>query len=138
MRGIEAAESTLRSAVEFHHPSLVMACSFQKEESVLIDMLMRVEPAARVFTIDTGVLFPETYAVWREIEQRYGVGVEVQDAGTGNGHPWTAESCCGQRKVEALDRALDGVEAWITGIRREQSPTRADATKLDYDDARGV
>ena len=50
-----------------------MACSFQKEESVLIDMLMRIEPSARVFTIDTGVLFPETYEVWREVEERYGL-----------------------------------------------------------------
>jgi phosphoadenosine phosphosulfate reductase len=140
MRGLEegSAQEVLAYAVERHHPRLVLACSFQKEESVLIDMLMKIEPAARVFTIDTGVLFPETYAVWREIEQRYGLGVEVQDAGTANGHPWTAESCCGQRKVEALNRALEGVEAWITGIRREQSPTRAEAPKLDRDDARGV
>jgi phosphoadenosine phosphosulfate reductase len=140
MRGLEegSAQEVLAYAVERHHPRLVLACSFQKEESVLIDMLMKIEPTARVFTIDTGVLFPETYAVWREIEQRYGLGVEVQDAGTANGHPWTAESCCGQRKVEALNRALEGVEAWITGIRREQSPTRAEAPKLDRDDARGV
>src|ERR671915_2291199 len=103
MRGIgEDAESTLQLAVERHHPRLVLACSFQKEESVLIDMLMRIEPSARVFTIDTGVLFPETYEVWRKVEQRYGLGVEVQDAGTGNGHPWTASSCCGERKVQAL------------------------------------
>jgi phosphoadenosine phosphosulfate reductase len=140
MRGLEehSAQEVLAYAVERHHPKLVLACSFQKEESVLIDMLMAVEPQARVFTIDTGVLFPETYEVWRKVEQRYGLGVEVQDAGTGNGQPWTASRCCGERKVEALDRALDGVEAWITGIRREQSPTRADAPKLDWDEARGV
>jgi phosphoadenosine phosphosulfate reductase len=140
MRGLEelSAQEVLAYAIEEHHPRLVLACSFQKEESVLIDMLMKIEPSARVFTIDTGVLFPETYEVWRKVEQRYGLGVEVQDAGTGNGHPWTRESCCGQRKVEALDRALEGVEAWITGIRREQSPTRAEAPKLDRDEARGV
>ena len=74
MRGVDtAAEETLRLAIERHHPSLVMACSFQKEESVLIDMLMRIEPTARVFTIDTGVLFPETYEVWRKVEDRYGL-----------------------------------------------------------------
>jgi phosphoadenosine phosphosulfate reductase len=140
MRGLEEqpAQEVLAYAVERHHPKLILACSFQKEESVLIDMLMRIEPSARVFTIDTGVLFPETYEVWRKVEQRYGLGVEVQDAGTGNGHPWTAANCCGERKVEALNRALDGVEAWITGIRREQSPTRADAPKLHRDEARGV
>ena len=61
MRGLiedATAEEVLAVAVERHHPNLVLACSFQKEESVLIDMLMRIEPNARVFTIDTGVLFP--------------------------------------------------------------------------------
>ena len=140
MRGLEdlPPQEVLAEAVERHHPKLILACSFQKEESVLIDMLMQIEPDARVFTIDTGVLFPETYEVWRKVERRYGLGVEVQDATTGNGHPWTASSCCGERKVDALDRALGGVEAWITGIRREQSPTRADAPKLERDEKRGV
>src|SRR5918992_4527422 len=137
MRGIgEDAESTLQLAVERHHPELVMACSFQKEESVLIDMLMRIEPAARVFTIDTGVLFPETYETWRRIEDRYGLKVEVIDAFPPNGTPWSASNCCGARKVEALERALEGTSAWITGIRREQSPTRADADEVEWDPAR--
>ena len=108
-------------AVERHHPNLVLACSFQKEESVLIDMLMGIEPSARVFTIDTGVLFPETYETWRKIEDRYGLHVEVLDATPPNGTPWSAGNCCGQRKVDALDRALADTDAWITGIRREQS-----------------
>jgi phosphoadenosine phosphosulfate reductase len=129
-----APEAVLAQAVEQHHPKLVMACSFQKEESVLIDMLMRIEPSARVFTIDTGVLFPETYEVWRAVEGRYGLTVEVQDA-TGT---WSAERCCGERKVAALARALDGAEAWITGIRREQAPTRARAEQIEWDAGRGV
>ena len=124
------AEELVAVAVEHHHPNLVLACSFQKEESVLIDMLMSSEPAARVFTIDTGVLFPETYETWRKIEDRYGVHVEVLDATPPNGTPWSASNCCGQRKVDALDRALVGTTGWITGIRREQSPTRADAEKV--------
>jgi phosphoadenosine phosphosulfate reductase len=131
------AQEVLQIAVERYHPQLVMACSFQKEESVLIDMLMRIEPDARVFTIDTGVLFPQTYEVWRKVEQRYGLHVEVQDA-TSSGGAWSADNCCGRRKVDALERAIAGSEAWITGIRREQSPTRADSPKLDWDDARGV
>jgi phosphoadenosine phosphosulfate reductase len=135
---VEEAQATLRTAVEGHHPRLVMACSFQKEESVLIDMLMAVEPSARVFTIDTGVLFPETYETWRRIEDRYGLKIEVVDALPANGTPWSASSCCGARKVQALDRALDGTAAWITGIRREQSPTRADAEHVEWDTARGV
>jgi phosphoadenosine phosphosulfate reductase len=139
MRGlVQEAEATIGTAVERHHPSLVMACSFQKEESVLIDMLMGIEPSARVFTIDTGVLFPETYETWRRIEDRYGLRIEVIDALPPNGTPWSASSCCGSRKVEALQRALDGKAAWITGIRREQSPTRADAEHVEWDDSRGV
>ncbi len=138
MRGLVAeAEATVQAAVEHHHPSLVMACSFQKEESVLIDMLMRVEPEARVFTIDTGVLFPETYEVWRQIEDRYGLRIEVMDATSSNG-PWTAAHCCGERKVAGLDRALADAEAWITGIRREQSPTRANADFVERDERRGM
>jgi phosphoadenosine phosphosulfate reductase len=133
-----SAQEILRIAVERYHPRLVMACSFQKEESVLIDMLMEIEPEARVFTIDTGVLFPETYEVWRRVEQRYGLHVEVQDAASRENGGWTAEHCCGERKVAALNRAVEGAEAWITGVRREQSPTRADAPKLDWDDSRGV
>jgi phosphoadenosine phosphosulfate reductase len=128
------AQEVLAEAVERHHPRLVMACSFQKEESVLIDMLMEIEPDARVFTIDTGVLFPETYDVWRKVEERYGLSVEVQDA-TG---PWSAENCCGTAKVDGLNRALEGTEAWITGIRREQSPTRADAQPVERDEARSI
>jgi phosphoadenosine phosphosulfate reductase len=138
MRRVEEAEATLQTAVERHHPSLVMACSFQKEESVLIDMLMRIEPGARVFTIDTGVLFPETYETWRLIEDRYGLSVEVVDAFPANGTPWSASNCCGARKVEALGRALHGATAWITGIRREQSPTREDAEQVEWDAARGL
>ena len=140
MRGLSAqspvlsAQSTLEKAVEAHHPRLTMACSFQKEESVLIDMLMAIEPGVRVFTIDTGVLFPETYETWRQIEKRYGLKIEVEDA-VG---PWSAENCCGQAKVAALENGLGGAEAWITGIRREQSPTRADAEFVERDEKRGM
>jgi phosphoadenosine phosphosulfate reductase len=124
----------LAEAVERHHPRLVMLCSFQKEESVLVDELVRIAPDARIVTIDTGVLFPETLATWRAFEQRFGIDVEVEDA-TGN---WTASNCCGAAKVEALERALAGADAWITGIRREQSPTRASAQPVEYDERRGL
>jgi phosphoadenosine phosphosulfate reductase len=133
MRDLDrSAQETLELAVERHHPSLVMACSFQKEESVLIDLLMQIEPQARVFTIDTGVLFAETYATWREVEERYGLAIEVVDATPTNGAPWSASSCCGDRKVRALEQAMAGNDAWVTGIRREQSPTRANAQKIEH------
>jgi phosphoadenosine phosphosulfate reductase len=133
------AEEVVAEAVERFHPRLVLACSFQKEESVLIDMLMKVAPDARVFTIDTGVLFPETYAVWKKVEDRYGLKVEVYDASNPE-NPWTGGNhCCGAKKVEALEQALaNDVDAWITGIRREQAPTRADAQHVERDEKRGI
>jgi phosphoadenosine phosphosulfate reductase len=125
----------LAQAVARHHPRLVMLCSFQKEESVLIDELVKLAPDARIVTIDTGVLFGETLATWRAYEERWGVNIEIEDAGG----DWTGpEHCCGPSKVAALERALSGADAWITGIRREQSPTRADAQPIEFDDKRGI
>jgi phosphoadenosine phosphosulfate reductase len=124
----------LTQAVERHHPRLVMLCSFQKEESVLLDELLRIAPDARVVTIDTGVLFPETLATWRAFEERYGVNIEVEDA-TGS---WSFEHCCSDAKVAALERALAPAEAWITGIRREQATTRASAEAIEWDEKRGM
>jgi phosphoadenosine phosphosulfate reductase len=132
-----SAQDVLAYAVERFHPRLTMACSFQKEESVLAHMLTEIEPSARVFTIDTGVLFPETLRTWRAFEERFGLNVEVLDA-LSPGDPWTAARCCATAKVDALERALQDVEAWVTGIRREQAPTRAAAAKLERDERRGI
>jgi phosphoadenosine phosphosulfate reductase len=132
------AEEVVAEAVERFHPRLVLACSFQKEESVLIDMLMKTAPDARVFTIDTGVLFPDTYQTWKEIEDRYGLRVEVYDASNPE-NPWTGgDHCCGAQKVAALEEALSDVDGWITGIRREQAPTRANAQHVERDEKRGI
>jgi len=132
-----SAQEVLAYAVERFHPRLTMACSFQKEESALVHMLTAVNADARVFTIDTGVLFQETVATWRKFEQRFGLAVEVFDARS-CGEPWTRKRCCGEAKVAALERALSDVDAWITGIRREQAPTRAAAGRLERDERRGI
>jgi phosphoadenosine phosphosulfate reductase len=132
-----SAEEAIAYAVERFHPQLTMACSFQKEESVLVHMLTAACPDARVFTIDTGVLFPETLATWKAFEERFGLKVEVYDASSPD-QQWTLTRCCAEAKVDALGSALDGVEAWITGIRREQANTRSAASKLERDEARGI
>jgi phosphoadenosine phosphosulfate reductase len=131
------AEEVLTYAVERFHPRLTMACSFQKEESVLVHMLMAIEPQTRVFTIDTGVLFPETLQTWKRFEERFNLKVEVFDASS-PGEPWTIENCCSAAKVDALENALTGVDAWVTGIRREQASTRGAAPKLERDQKRGI
>jgi len=88
--------------------------------------------------IDTGVLFEETLQTWRSFEQRFAIKVAVQDA-SGSGGPWTGpENCCSAAKVAALGRALSDADAWVTGIRREQAPTRAGAELVERDDARGL
>jgi phosphoadenosine phosphosulfate reductase len=130
---VRGLAETLEQAAQ--HERLVFLCSFQKEESVIVDELLRVAPHARVVTIDTGVLFPETLQTWRAFEERFGVRVEVEDAGG----PWTGpEHCCGDAKVAALERALTGAEAWITGIRREQAATRANAQHVEWDEKRAM
>ena len=133
-----SAEEVLAEAVERFHPRMALACSFQKEESVLLHMLLRLRPDARVFTLDTGVLFPETYQVWRAVEERYGVRVEVHDALPLDGEAWSTERCCGEAKVASLSRALTGLDAWVTGLRREQAATRTAAPKLGWDEAHGL
>jgi phosphoadenosine phosphosulfate reductase len=131
-------EAVLERAVAEHHPRLVTLCSFQKEESVLLDALLQIVPDARVATIDTGVLFPETLATWRAFEDRYGVEIEVHDA-SNPGDPWSGPAhCCGEAKVAALDSALSGVDAWITGLRREQGPTRAGTQHVEWDEKRSI
>jgi phosphoadenosine phosphosulfate reductase len=129
-----SAQEVLAHVVDEYHPRLYVACSFQKEASVILDMLLAIEPAARVFTLDTGVLFPETYEMWRRIEQRYGIEIDVYRGDWIDGL-WhrDPDSCCGMRKVEPLERALGDVDAWITGLRRDQAPSRADTPKLGPD-----
>ena len=129
-----SAQEVLAHVVDEYHPRLYVACSFQKEASVILDLLLAIEPAARVFTLDTGVLFPETYEMWRRIEQRYGIEIDVYRGDWIDGL-WhrDPDSCCGMRKVEPLERALSGVDAWITGLRRDQSAARADTPKLGAD-----
>src|SRR5437660_10290629 len=70
-------EEVLEYLVDRFHPRLYVACSFQKESSVIMDMLLRIAPDARFFTLDTDVLFPETYATKAALEQRYGIEVDV-------------------------------------------------------------
>jgi phosphoadenosine phosphosulfate reductase len=132
---------TLREAIERHDGRVVLLCSFQKEESVLIDELLRIgggETNVRIATIDTGVLFEETMKTWKAFEQRFGIAIEVHDA-SNPASPWSGpEHCCSVAKVAALERALAGAEGWITGIRREQGPTRAHTELVERDEKRGI
>ncbi|MDX6684665.1 MAG: phosphoadenosine phosphosulfate reductase [Baekduia sp.] len=137
MRGLgDQLTETLKTAAQ--HERLVFLCSFQKEESVILDELLTLAPHVRVVTIDTGVLFPETLQTWKRFEDHYGVQVEVEDAANPE-RPWTGpEHCCTPLKVGALERSLEGADAWITGVRREQAETRAHAELVETDPKRGI
>ena len=130
------AERVVDFALAEFSGRVALACSFQKEESVLLDMLFELEPQARVFAIDTNHLFPETYELWREIERRYGTTIERFEGQPVEDGLWETKPdlYLAIAKVAPLVRALGELDAWITGIRREQSPLRADAPKLGWDE----
>ncbi|HET9124644.1 MAG TPA: phosphoadenylyl-sulfate reductase [Solirubrobacteraceae bacterium] len=134
------AEQVLAYGVE-RFPRLTLACSFQKEESVLFHMLSQTPGAEQgfdAFVIDTGVLFPETLATWKRFEERFPQArIGVIDASSPD-EPWTQSNCCSAAKVAGLERALSGVDAWVTGLRREQAPTRTATPKLERDERRGI
>jgi phosphoadenosine phosphosulfate reductase len=138
-----SAEEILALCLDAFPGTVSLACSFQKEESVLLDMLFELEPRARVFAIDTHYLFPETYSLWREVERRYKTTVEVYAGPAPEEIEAAHEENLWERnpdlylsiaKVAPLNRALIDLDCWITGIRREQSPTRATAPKLGWDE----
>jgi phosphoadenosine phosphosulfate reductase len=141
-------EEVLQWALDKFSPKLALACSFQAEGSVLIDMMHRlVGNDFRIFTLDTGRLNQETYDCMDAIRARYGVSVEVyfpdairvQDMVRAHGLNLFYHSielrklCCHVRKVEPLNRALKDLNAWVTGLRREQAVTRADVRKVELD-----
>jgi phosphoadenosine phosphosulfate reductase len=139
-----SAQEILRLCLDSFPGKVSLACSFQKEESVLLEMLFELEPKARVFAIDTHYLFPETYELWREVERRYDTKVEVFEgpsadalAATHGERLWETKPdlYLAIAKVEPLNRALIDLDCWITGVRRDQAPTRADAPKLGWDAA---
>lgn len=141
------AQEVVTSVVEQFGDGVALACSFQKEESVLLHMLSEAGVTPRVFALDTGVLFDETYATWKEFESRFGIEIdarkgislEEQEADFGPAL-WETQpdACCRIRKIEPLQKALAELDAWITGVRRVQAPTRANAAKFERDVANGL
>ena len=147
-----AAPELLQWAFETFHPRIALASSFQAEESVLIDMMYRLRGSDfRVFTLDTGRLNQETYDCMDAIRERYGVEIEVFFPDAGRVENMVREHglnlfyrsiefrklCCDIRKVEPLNRALKNLDAWMTGLRREQAPTRTEVRKVEIDKSHG-
>ena len=135
----ESPERILAWAAE-HLPRLTFATGFGAEGCVIIDLIAREGLKIDLFTLDTGVLFPETYALWRQLEERYGVTIRAVRAEAATPELWKTnpDACCEQRKVRPLREALAPFDAWITAIRREQTPERAHAGIVERDGKFGL
>jgi len=145
------AQEVLEWATYKFGSKVALASSFGAEDVVLIDMLAKLGRKARVFTIDTGRLNQETYNVMDAIREKYRIPIEVYFPKAEEVEGMVREHglnlfynsvdlrtlCCHVRKVEPLKRALSGLDAWITGLRREQASTRASIERVEIDYANG-
>lgn len=139
-------QDILAYALQTYDSRIVLACSFGAEDVVLLDMMLTINPKAPLFYLDTDFLFPETYEVRDRLIKKYGLGPdqilqmkpalspEEQAEQYGPGL-WLRDpdQCCALRKIEPLSRILRNYSAWITGIRRDQAPTRANAAFIEWD-----
>lgn len=138
----ESPEAVIALAVE-QYSSLTLACSFGAEDVVLVDMLHKISPKTDIFYLDTDFHFQETYETRDRLAERYNIQfVQVkplltpeEQAAKHGDELWKSDpnACCNIRKVEPLTQILTKYDAWITGIRRDQAPTRANAKKVEYD-----
>ena len=146
-----SARDVIAEAVEAFGDRVALCTSFQAEGMVILDIASRLPARPRVFTIDTGRLPQETHDLIDAVRDRYGVEVEVyhpdneeltEFVGREGVNPFYRSvslrlGCCEIRKVNPLNRALSGYDAWITGLRRTQNETRAGVAKVELDAAHG-
>jgi len=145
---LKTPQEVLKWSLDNLHPKIAMASSFGAEDVVVIDMMMKINPKARIFTLDTGRLNQETYDVMDEIRKKYDVNIEVMFPDQNeveqmvrvNGLNLFYHSvgnrklCCGIRKVHPLNRILSTLDGWITGLRADQTEVRLNANKIEFDE----
>jgi phosphoadenosine phosphosulfate reductase len=144
-------QDVLRWALARFGRDLAIASSFSIEDCVVIDMAHAIDPKVRVFALDTGRLPEETFQTAERVRQKYDLTIEwqfperakVETLIRSKGLLSFMDSlenrheCCGLRKVEPLGRALASLDAWVTGLRREQAVTRAETPPVERDDGHG-
>jgi phosphoadenosine phosphosulfate reductase len=136
----------LAYALDRYFPRIILACSFGAEDVALVDMIHRINPKTPLFYLDTDFLFPETHEVRDRLIEKYGLSpdqvVQVksvltpeQQAAQYGEALWKRDPdrCCHLRKIEPLAGILQHYSAWMTGIRRDQAPTRAHAGIVEWD-----
>jgi phosphoadenosine phosphosulfate reductase len=143
------AKRTLADAFEQYPGRVTLACSFGGPTGmVLLDLALQMEPRVPVFCLDTQLLFPETYALVERVEQHYGIDVTMvrpgrtveQQAAEHGPALWSRDPdrCCELRKVEPLRAYLRDFDAWLTGLRRDQSDGRAQQPRISWDEQNEV
>jgi len=144
----KSAQEILQWSINEFGPKAGLASSFGMEDMVIIDLLSQVKGDITIFTLDTGRLYEETYELMERARSKYGVTIkayfpdkeDVENLQRSKGFFSFRESmenrkeCCSIRKIEPLNRALSSLDAWITGLRREQGLTRVDVEKVAIDD----
>ncbi len=150
LEALDASELLAWALGEFH-PRIAISASFQAESMVLIDMATKIRPDVRIFTLDTGRLPQATHELIDQVRHRYDIKIDVHVPDTERvqamvrqhgmnlftRHQTLRMLCCHIRKVEPLRRALTDLDGWITGLRRDQSATRADTPKVLVDEEHG-
>jgi phosphoadenosine phosphosulfate reductase len=141
-------ERVLEWAFDTFGARVAISSAFGVEGVAVIDMASRVRRSFRLFTLDTEFLFPETYNLMDQVEQRYGTTIErvyplfsPEEQERAHGPAlWqrNPDHCCNLRKVEPLRRKLNELQAWITSIRRDQTPDRANVSKIEWDEKFGL
>jgi len=145
---LKTPQEVLKWSLDNIHPKIAMASSFGAEDVVVIDMIMKINPKARIFTLDTGRLNQETYDVMDEIRTKYSTNIEVMFPDQNeteqmvrvNGMNLFYHSignrklCCGIRKVHPLNKMLSTLDGWITGLRADQTEVRLKANKIEFDE----
>lgn len=135
------AGNTFREGIAF-------ACSFGLEDVCIVDMIARSAPGTGIFYLDTSLFFRETYELIQQLGDRYGItfeGVKTEcslerQADQHGDDLWTVnpDLCCAIRKVAPLKKKLATLRAWMTGIRRDQTPVRAHAKTVEWDEKFGL
>ncbi|MBI3813161.1 MAG: phosphoadenylyl-sulfate reductase [Nitrospinae bacterium] len=139
----KSPQEIIRFALDKYGSRISFASSFGAEDVAMIDMIAKIKPGARVFTLETGYLFPETHDVIKRIKEKYNIKLETYapsesvdefEKKYGKLYDTDTDKCCSVRKIEPLNRAIaDNLDAWITGIKRDQSHTRANTKKIEVD-----
>ena len=137
-------QEILEWAVETYNYSLVVVTSCQPTGIVTLHMMQEIAPDVSIVTLDTGLLFPETHALMDRLETRFGIEIQrvrpeqtVDEQARQHGDAlWERDpdQCCYLRKVRPLRQALGGYDAWVTGLRRDQSPRRANTPIVSWDE----